>query len=64
MASQDPELLRLAIKDFEKNDVPEKSGDITKAKKLLDYLIISQGEIYIDIKHIHIFSGMSRMGSN
>ena len=48
-ASQDPELLRQAIKDFKAYKVPEKNGDLTKAKRLLEFLMISQGkrDIYV-----------------
>ena len=60
IASQDIGLLMQAIQEFEANGVPEKKGDLTKAKKLLEFLQISQGSYMYAIglklvMHVEIF---------
>ena len=44
MASQDPALLRKAIADFEKNKVADPKHMLDKAKKMLRFLTVSQGQ--------------------
>ena len=52
MASQDPALLKQAIASFEKANVPDDKGQLEKAKKLLKFLQISNGEeCNIDMCH-------------
>ena len=46
MQSQDPALIKQAIADFEKHDVPDEKGQIAKAKKLLRFLQLSSGKLF------------------
>ena len=54
MQSQDPQLLAEAIKQCTANGVPEKQGDIQKAKLLLEYIVIQQGMLNILITNVPI----------
>ncbi len=42
-SSGDPDLLRKAIHDFESHNVPDSDGRLAAAKRMLDFLRISQG---------------------